>query len=68
MQVAIFVDEVEIIIVPLNPYGTPVDKDGTLFGRKSGRDIDCFERDVIDVGKGESAIIELRPPVVRVHP
>ncbi len=58
-MVAIFRDEHEIIVVGLNPDNTPMDENGTLFGPKSGRDIDTFERLDIDTDDGQTAHVEM---------
>lgn len=58
-MVAVFKDSDEIIVVGLNPDGSPMDSTGTLFGSKSGRDIETFERFDIDTDGGQGLHINL---------
>ncbi len=57
MKVAVFVRNDEIIVVGLNADGHPIDKDGTLFGPRSGRSISTFER--IDANFGDGQIVQI---------
>jgi len=44
MDVAVFVSNKEIIVCGVDKNGNPIDNDGTLFGEKSGRHIDEYDR------------------------
>lgn len=65
-MVAVFKDNDEIIVVGLNEDGSPMDRGGMLFGSKSNRDINTFERLDVFASKGRVVIIQLRKPIMKI--
>jgi len=58
MRIAVFSDGITVIVVGLDKYGDPIDRDGTLFGPESGRNIDEFDEKSFDPSSGEVVIVE----------
>lgn len=57
-MIAVFKNDREVIVVGLELDGTVIDEDGTLFGPKSGRNQENYERMDMDPNAGQ---------IVRVH-
>lgn len=60
VKLGVFSDQETIIIVGLDKEGNPIDKDGTLFGPASGRNLDEFNETPFSPSKGEVVIVDSR--------
>lgn len=63
VKIAVFSDEITVIVVGLDADGNPVDPDGTLFGPESGRDFDHFDEQAFDPSRGDVVIVDPRSSV-----
>lgn len=66
MKIAVFSDGTTVIVVGLDKNGDPIDKNGTLFGSESGRDIEEFDVNTFDPSSGEVIIVDPRLDIVVV--
>lgn len=58
-MIAMFSDGDEVFVVGLDGDYNPIDKDGSLFGPDSGRDINDFMRVDVDIDGGKIGHIEI---------